>query len=87
MKYIFYIETSNGILIDTVQSSYDFSGAPFGFTSYRGSSTCELPSAVVDDFWDCIDIILIKNNLTPQNFIRAIRAYCNDVLYGETEQT
>lgn len=83
MKYNFYILTTTGMKNGFVNSNYDFSNAPFGFVPYRklSSSTAEL--AVLEDFWKCVDIVLKENNCNHTHFIRAVRAYCDDVLYGE----
>lgn len=84
MQYDFYISTTQGIKNSTVNSIYDFSAAPFGFVSYRNICTCECEQLLIDDFWRCVDDVLLANNLSSDDFIRAIRAYSNDKLYGES---
>ena len=84
MIYEFYILTSNGLVNHSVESSHDFSQAPFGYVSYRAPCSCECSQEVLDDFWNCIDQVLIANKLTPSDFIRAVRAYSNGKLFGES---
>jgi hypothetical protein len=84
MQYIFQVLTTEGLKESTVESNYDFSGALFGYVPYRTMSTCECDPSVIDDFWRCVDVVLINNNLTSKNYIRSIRSWSNGQMYGET---
>jgi hypothetical protein len=83
MQYDFYILTTSGLKNALVDTDSDFDCAPFGFVPYRVKSTCQCLPSVVEEFWRCVDLVLESNNLTPQDFIRAVRAYSNGKLYGE----
>lgn len=84
MQYNLYIETTEGLKNATVESTYDFLGAPFGVVPYRINGSCELTQNVIDDFWRCVDLVLDENELTSDHFIRAVRAYGNNgIMYGE----
>jgi hypothetical protein len=86
MQYTFYVLTDQGMKNATVTSSSDFDCAPFGFVPYRVVSTCECEPQVIAEFWQCVDQVLAANNLTSQNYVRAVRAYTQDgVLCGEYE--
>lgn len=85
MQYNFYIQTTQGLKNATVESESDFSCAPFGYVPYRQISTCECDPEVITNFWDCIDQVLASNNLSTNDFIRAVRAYSNGILYGEID--
>ena len=83
MQYDFYILTTEGMKNATVNVNRDFECAPFGYVPYREISTCTCEPAVITDFWDCVDQVLSANNLSSTDYIRAVRAYSNDKLYGE----
>ena len=83
MQYDFYIMTTQGLKNATVTTDSDFDCAPFGFVPYRVVSTCDCEPQVIEDFWNCVDTVLSKNNLTSTDYIRAVRAYSNGKLYGE----
>jgi hypothetical protein len=83
MNYEFFIQTTDGIVSATVSSNSDFSCAPFGWVPYRAISSCECEPEIIDDFWRCIDIVLVENNVKSSNFVRAIRAEIDDKIYGE----
>jgi len=85
MIYDFYIQTTDGIKNATVESLFDFSTAPFGGVPYRHQSSCECSAELILDFWNCIDEVLLINNISSDIFVRAIRAYSSGKLYGETE--
>jgi hypothetical protein len=85
MEYRFQILIKSGIIESLVQSESDFSCAPFGYVPYRVISTCECEPQVIDDFWNCVDIVLQNNNATTDDYIRAVRAYVGDTIYGEHE--
>lgn len=82
MIYDFYILTTQGVKNATVESQYNFNGAPFGGVTYRSPSTCQLPQVIVDSFWNCVDDVLKQNSLESFDFINAERAYSGGVLYG-----
>lgn len=84
MEYNFFILTKNKIVTEKVNSDYNFSQAPFGFVSYRSECSCDCSQELIDDFWNCIHLVLKNNNLNSDDFVRAIRAYdSNNKLYGE----
>lgn len=83
MQYDFYILTTEGMKNATVNVNSDFECAPFGYVPYRAISTCTCEPAVITDFWDCVDQVLLANNLSSTDYIRAVRAYSNGKLYGE----
>lgn len=83
MIYDFYILTTNGLKNANVESLHDFSCAPFGFVSYRQPSSCDCDPDVLEDFWRCVDAVLAANNLLSTDYVRAVRAYSNGILYGE----
>lgn len=83
MIYDFYILTTSGMKNATVTTDSDFDCAPFGYVPYRAVSTCTCEPSVISDFWNCVDSVLSANNLTSINYVRAVRAYSNGVLYGE----
>ena len=83
MQYNFYILTTEGMKNATVNVNSDFECAPFGYVPYRVISTCTCEPAVITDFWDSVDLVLSANNLSSTDYIRAVRAYSNDKLYGE----
>jgi hypothetical protein len=85
MEYRFQILIKTGIIESLLQSESDFSCAPFGYVPYRVISTCECESQVIDDFWNCVDIVLQNNNATTDDFVRAIRVYAGNTIYGEHE--
>jgi len=85
MQYEFYIQTTQGLKSATIETDSDFSCAPFGFVPYRMISSCTCEPAVIDDFWNCVDQVLAHNNLGEQDYIRAVRAYSNNHLYGELD--
>jgi hypothetical protein len=85
MIYDFYIQTTDGIKNATVESTFDFSEAPFGAVPYRQQCSCECSAELIFDFWRCIDDILLINNIGSDIFIRAIRAYSSGKLYGEIQ--
>lgn len=85
MIYNFYILADTGLINSQVESDVDFSCAPFGFARYRTASTCNCEPAIIDEFWRCIDNVLVSNDKTSNNFIRAVRAIdTNGKVYGET---
>lgn len=86
MIYDFYIMTTQGLKNATVETNSDFDCAPFGFVPYRVVSTCDCDPPIIEDFWNCVDTILVDNNLTSTDFVRAVRAYCNGKLYGEYDK-
>ena len=86
MQYDFYIETTDGMKNSTVTSIYDFSTAPFGVVPYNERGSCTDSQSLLDDFWRCVDDVLVANDLTPTDFIRAVRAYSNGKLYGEYDR-
>lgn len=83
MIYDFYILTTSGMKNATVTTDSDFDCAPFGYVPYRVISTCTCAPKILDDFWDCVDSVLSSNNLTSNDYVRAVRAYSNGKLYGE----
>lgn len=83
MQYNLYIETTQGMKNAMVDSPYVFFGAPFGYVPYRKAGSCELDQTIIDDFWRCVDIVLEQNELTADDFIRAVRAFGNSNMYGE----
>ncbi len=83
MEYDFYIETTSGIKSAKVNSNFDFEGAPFGVVPYKKFGSSELSVEIIDNFWECVNQVLLEHNLTSDTFIRAIRAYSNGKLYGE----
>lgn len=83
MQYNFYILTTNGMKNATVNVDSDFHCAPFGYVPYRVTSTCECSPEVLTSFWNCVDQVLEAHNLTSNDFIRAVRAYSDGILYGE----
>lgn len=83
MQYDFYILTEQGIKNSLVNSTYDFASAPFGVVPYRQTGSCECEQTIIDDFWRCVDEVLSANQLVAADFVRAVRAYSNDKLYGE----
>lgn len=84
MIYNFYILADTGLISSQVSSTVDFSCAPFGFARYRTASTCRCDPAIISEFWRCVDEVLVANDKTSNNFIRAIRAIdVNGVTYGE----
>lgn len=85
MIYDFYIMTSHGMKNGNVNSISDFSYAPFGYVPYRASSSCECDPQIIEDFWSSVDQVLSMNNLTKNEFIRAVRAFSDGKLYGEYE--
>lgn len=85
MQYNFYILTTEGLKNSIVDTTSDFEYAPFGFVSYRQLSSCKCGPNVIEDFWNCVDIVLKNNNLTSTDFVRAVRAYSDGKLYGEYE--
>lgn len=84
MIYNFYIQTTDGIKNAEVESSFDFSTAPFGGVPYKQPCSCECSTELITDFWRCVDSVLAHNNITSDIFVRAIRAYVNGKVYGET---
>ena len=82
MIYDFYILTTQGVKNATVESQYNFTGAPFGGVPYRSPSTCQLSQVIIDSFWNCVDSVLSQNSLASSDFINAERAYSDGVLYG-----
>ena len=82
MIYDFYILTTQGVKNATVESPYNFTGAPFGGVPYRSPSTCQLSEVIVDSFWNCVDSVLSQNSLESSDFIKAELAYSDGVLYG-----
>lgn len=85
MKHKFQILTTRGIMEATVESQSDFRYAPFGYVPYRATSSCTCNDTIINDFWNIIDLVLDANNLTKDDFIRAIRVYVNNEIYGESE--
>ena len=83
MIYDFYILSDTGIISAQVNSDSDFSCAPFGFARYRTASTCNCEPSIIQDFWRCVDDVLVYHNKTSNNFIRAIRAINNNTIHGE----
>lgn len=83
MIYDFYIMTKDGLKNATVTTDSDFDCAPFGFVPYRIVSTCDCEPQVIADFWDCVDKVLLENNLKSTDYVRAVRAYSDGKLYGE----
>lgn len=83
MIYDFYVLTTQGMKITEVETVSDFSCAPFGYVPYRVVSTCTCEPSVISEFWRCVDLVLEANNLTSADYVRAVRAYSNGVLYGE----
>jgi hypothetical protein len=84
MIYNFYIQTTDGIKNAEVESSFDFSTAPFGGVPYKQQCSCECAAELIADFWRCVDSVLDQTNITSDMFVRAIRAYSNGKIYGET---
>jgi hypothetical protein len=83
MIYDFYILTTDGMKNATVTTNSDFDCAPFGYVPYRAISSCTCEPEILEDFWNCVDQVLSNNNLTSAEYIRAVRAYSNNILYGE----
>lgn len=83
MIYRFQIETTKGLIESIIETDTDFSTSPFGYVPYRGWCSCECSQEVLDDFWNSVDKVLADNNLTSDDFIRAVRAYVGDRLIGE----
>lgn len=85
MNYRFYILCDTGITQADVSSDVDFSCAPFGFARYRTASTCNCEPIIISEFWRCVDDVLVANDKTSNNFIRAIGAVdINNKTYGES---
>lgn len=84
MQYDFYIQTKDGLKNAMVDCDSDFDCAPFGYVPYREISTCTCAPTVTSDFWNCVDEVLTANNQTSLSFVRAVRAYSNGILYGES---
>jgi len=85
MQYTFQVLTTEGIKETLVESVFDFSNAPFGYVPYRFSSSSECSQYTLDEFWNCIDIVLQNNNLTNEDYIRAICAFDHTgKYYGES---
>lgn len=74
MNYKFYILCDTGVTHADVSSDADFSCAPFGFARYRTASTCTCDPTIINEFWRCVDDVLLANDKTSNNFIRAIGA-------------
>jgi len=85
MQYDFYILTTEGMKNATVTTDSDFDCAPFGYVPYRAVSSCTCEPQVLEDFWTCVDSVLTVNNLTSNDYVRAVRAYSNSKLYGELD--
>jgi len=83
MIYDFYIQTTDGIKNASVESSFDFSSAPFGVVPYGQVGSCECSADLISDFWRCVDLVLLKHSTNNETFVRAVRAYSNNKLYGE----
>jgi hypothetical protein len=84
MIYDLYIQTTDGIKNAMVESTFDFAGAPFGGVPYRQQCSYDGTPELISDFWRCVDVVLQLNNSSSDKFVRAIRAYDNGTLYGET---
>lgn len=85
MQYDFYILTTEGMKNAIVTTDSDFDCAPFGYVPYRVVSSCTCEPHVIEEFWRCVDSVLTVNNLTSNEYIRAVRAYSNGKRYGELE--
>lgn len=83
MQYKFQILTTVGLVESILESNSDFSCAPFGYVPYRKISSCDCDQSIIDDFWNCVDYVLKDHNLTEINYIRAVRAYTNNNVFGE----
>ena len=86
MEYYFKILTTDGVKYGTVISSEDLYDCPFGAVAYRARCSCERTQDIIDEFWRCIDEVLVQNNLTSSEFVRAMNAIVDGItLYGELE--
>jgi len=85
MQYKFQILANGTIIESVVESDSDFSCAPFGYVPYRAISTCDCLSEILEDFWHCVDLVLENNNMTSADYERAIRAYRDELIFGESD--
>jgi hypothetical protein len=83
MKYNFDLQLSNGVISGNIETDMDLAHAPFGFVGYRKQCSSIMSEIELNEFWNLIDVVLLQNNKSPNELIRVIRAYNQNINFGE----
>jgi hypothetical protein len=83
MESILYLETTNGTISSKIVTNLLNSELPFGYVGYRDNCTSNLSEEDISEFWNTVDVVLINNNLTSTEFIRAVRVVNGNNIIGE----